>query len=179
MIQVARQLPNKGYADVNLTISHAERRRINAAVMAQRLAEERPEAVLRIPKGADPNSQEMVVWHSPSRPVVLTAVLDSVSRHGTYNAQLLAVQGWSAAEHGDGTLHLRCTEGGAEYSVPVDWAQQNLRYGAAICYAAIQGRTCHGTVALWSWGSKRMTRRHLVLGLSRATSIDKVWLGEA
>ena len=37
MIEVAHQLPNKGYADVNLTISHAERRRINAAVMAQRL----------------------------------------------------------------------------------------------------------------------------------------------
>ena len=116
----------------------------------------------------------MVVWHNPSRPVVLTAVLDSVSRTGIYNAQLLSVEGWS-----EDLLHLRCTESGAEYAVPVDWAQQNLRYGAAICYAAIQGRTCHGTVALWSWGSKRMTRRHLVLGLSRATSIDKVWLGEA
>ena len=49
MIEVARQLPNRGYADVNLTISHAERRRINSAVIAQRLAEERPDAVLRIP----------------------------------------------------------------------------------------------------------------------------------
>ena len=110
---------------------------------------------------------------------MLTAVLDSVSRHGIYNAQLLSVQGWSAAEHGDGTLHLRCTEGGAEYAVPVDWAQQNLRYGAAICYAAIQSRTCRGTIQLLDWQSPRFTRRHLIMGLSRATCAEAVWLGEA
>ena len=116
----------------------------------------------------------MVVWHNPSRPVVLTAVLDSVSRHGIYNAQLLSVQGWSEED-----LHLRCTEGGAEYTVPISWAQHNLRYAAAICYAAIQGRTCQGTVALYDWTSRRMSRRHLILGLRRATALEKVWLGDS
>ena len=104
---------------------------------------------------------------------MLPAVLDGVSRQGIYNAQLLSVQGWS-----EDLLRLKCTEGGAEFAVPIEWAQQNLRYGAAICYAAIQARTCYGTVALWDTTSRRFTRRHLVMGLSRATAATKVWLAD-
>ena len=104
--------------------------------------------------------------------VVLQASLESVSRVGIYNAQRLILVGWREA------LTLRCEETGQEYEVPLAWAAENLRHGAAVCYAAIQGKTCRGTVALWCTGSRRMTRRHLILGLSRATAIDKVWLGE-
>ena len=153
---------------MNLCISHARRRQVIREVVEQRLWAERPPVYLCIPKGSDPQSQEIRVWPG----VVLTAVLDSVSRSGIYNAQLLVVRGWT-----DTTLQLQCQEGGQEYEVPRAWAQENLRHGAAICYAAIQARTCRGTVQLLDWDSKRFTRRHLVMGLSRATSIDKVWLG--
>ena len=139
-------------------------------VMAARLAAERPSATLTIPKGADPNSQEITVWPG----VVLTAVLDSVSRHGIWNAQLLVVSGWSGDQ-----LRLTCQEGGTSYEVPIEWAAENLRHGAAICYAAIQSRTCRGTVQLLDWQSPRFTRRHLIMGLSRATCAEAVWLGEA
>ena len=61
--------------------------------------------------------------------------------------------------------------------MPLDWCRENLRHGCALTYASIQARTCRGTVQLLDWNSKRFTRRHLVMGLSRATSIDKVWLG--
>ena len=116
------------------------------------------------------SSQEILVWPG----VVLTAVLDGISRFGIYNAQLLIVQGWS----GD-SLRLRCQEGGEDYTVPLSWAAENLRHGAAICYAAIQARTCRGTVQLLDWTSQRFTRRMLCMGLSRATSINNVWLGES
>ena len=103
---------------------------------------------------------------------MLTAVLDSLSKHGIYNAQLLEVLGW-----GPETLSLQCREGGETYSVPRSWAEHNLRHGSCITYAAIQARTCHGTVQLLDWNSRRFTRRHLVMGLSRATAIGQVWLG--
>ena len=135
------------------------------------MVERRPAgATLTIPKGSDPNSQELTVWEG----TVLTAVLDGLSKHGIYNAQLLVCRGWSAT-----ALQLQCQEGGQAYEVPLDWARENLRHGAALTYASIQARTCRGTVQLLDWDSRRFTRRHLVMGLSRATSVESVWLGEA
>ena len=124
---------------------------------------------LTIPKGEDAESQELTVWPG----VVLQATLESVARVGIHNAQRLILVGWRKA-----SLTLRCEETGQEYEVPLAWAAENLRHGAAVCYAAIQGKTCRGTVALWCMQSRRMTRRHLILGLSRATAITKVWLGD-
>ena len=103
---------------------------------------------------------------------MLTAVLDGLSRHGIYNAQLLSVRGWT-----ESALKLQCLEGGQAYEVPLDWCQENLRHGCCITYAAIQARTCRGTVQLLDWASPRFSRRHLVMGLSRATSAEAVWLG--
>ena len=105
---------------------------------------------------------------------MLTAVLDGLSKHGIYNAQLLVVRGWT-----DATLRLECQEGGERYEVPLDWCRENLRHGCALTYASIQARTCRGTVQLLDWASPRFSRRTLVMGLSRATSIEKVWLGPA
>ena len=99
MIAAARALPRQGWADVNLVVSHARRRAVIREVMAERLAAESPAETLTIPKWTDANSQEIVVWPG----VVLTAVLDGISRFGIYNAQLLIVQGWS-----DDALRLRC-----------------------------------------------------------------------
>ena len=73
-------------------------------------------------------------------------------------------------------LRLRVSDGRL---VPLSWAAENLRHGAAICYAAIQARTCRGTVQLLDWTSPRFTRRMLCMGLSRATSVHNVWLGES
>ena len=105
---------------------------------------------------------------------MLTAVLDGLSKYGIYNAQLLVVRGWT-----DSTLRLQCQEGGQTYEVPLEWVRENLRHGCCICYAAIQSRTIHSTVCLLDWTSRRFTRRHLLMGLSRATSIERIWLGEA
>ena len=168
MIEAARALPRRGWADVNLVVSHARRRAVIREVMAERLAAESPAETLTIPKGSDANSQPRTVWKG----TVLTAVLDSVSRYEIYNAQLLVLEGWSADQ-----LRLRCQEGGQEYEVPISWASENLRHGCSLCYAAIQSRTCRGTVQLLDWQSPRFTRRHLIMGLSRATAIEKVWLG--
>ena len=126
-------------------------------------------ATLLLEKGTDSNSQELTIWEG----TVLTACLDALSKHGIYNAQLLSVLGWT-----DSVLQLKCVEGGQTYEVPLDWCRENLRHGCAITYASIQARTCRGTVQLMDWASPRFTRRHLVMGLSRATSIDNVWLGE-
>ena len=167
MIEAARALPCRGLAETNLVISHARRRK----VIRQWMAERRPPGpTLLLPKGADANSQELIIWEG----TVLTAVLDGLSKHGIYNAQLLLCRGWT-----ESTLQLQCQEGGEAYEVPLDWCQENLRHGAAICYAAIQARTIHGTYQLLDWQSPRITRRHLVMGLSRPTSIDKVWLGDS
>ena len=152
MIEYARaMLPPRGYADVNLVLSHARRRRVIAEVIAKHLAEERPTATLTIPKGSDANSQQLTVGEG----TVLSAVLDSVSRYGIYNAQLLVLERWSADQ-----LRLRCQEGGQEYEVPISWASENLRHGSSLCYAAIRSRTCRGTVQLLDWQSPRFTRRH-------------------
>ena len=155
------------YGQVNLVISHARRKAIIAAVIAQRLREEEPPETLMIPRGADPNSQDIIVWPG----VILTACLESVSKHGIYNSQLLRVIRWSSEG-----LELQCTA--QRYTVPQNWG--SLRHAASICYAAVQGRSCtNQTVVLWDTTSKRFTRRHLVMGLSRASSIHDVWIGEA
>ena len=157
------------YGQVNLVISHARRKAIIAAVIAQRLREEKPPETLMIPKGADPNSQDIIVWPG----VILTACLESVSKHGIYNSQLLRVVRWSAEG-----LELECTESAQRYTVPQNWG--SLRHAASMCYAAVQGRSCtNQTVVLWDTTSKRFTRRHLVMGLSRASSVHDVWIGEA
>ena len=56
-------------------------------------------------------------------------------------------------------------------------AEQRTRKATREEAAAIQARTCRGTVQLLDWDSRRFSRRHLVMGLSRATSIEAVWLG--
>ena len=165
MIEAARALTTRGLADTTLVISHARRRR----VIAQWMKERRPEGpTLLLPKGTDANSQELVIWEG----TVLTAVLDGLSKLGIYNAQLLVCRGWT-----DSALRLECQEGGQSYEVPTDWCRENLRHGCALTYASIQVRTCRGTVQLLDWASPRFTRRHLLMGLSRATSVEAVWLG--
>ena len=88
-----------------------------------------------------------------------------------YNSQLLKVMSWE-----DDSVTLQCTEGQREYQVSRGWLALNTRLGWAVCYAAIQARTCHGTVALHDTNHARYSRRHLVMGLSRATAAANVWI---
>ena len=162
------RVPKKNkYGDINLVISHACRKKIISAVIQQRLKEQQPKNILTIPKGSDHNSQEILLWEGQ----VVTAVLDSVSKHGIYNAQLLRVVQWD-----EENLELICTESGDNYVVPLSWCPNNLRHSAAICYAAVQGRSCTNQVALWDTNNKRFTRKHLVMGLSRASKLEDVWI---
>ena len=159
---------SSSYGDIILVISHARRKKIIAAVIKERLEKERPTEVLTIPKGTDPNSQEISVWKG----IIVTAVLDSVSKYGIYNAQLLRIEAWN-----EENLELVCTESNEAYSVPITWCPNNIRHAASICYAAVQGRSCiNQKVALWDSSNKRFTRKHLVMGLSRASSIEDVWI---
>ena len=103
----------------------------------------------------------------------MTAVLDGLSRCGIYNSQLLTVQSWDQKN-----VELKCSEGGVTYSVTHEFCRKNLRLAYAMTYASIQARTCHGTVALGDTKHPRFSRRHLVMGMSRATRASHVWLAD-
>ena len=49
-----------------------------------------------------------------------------------------------------------------------------LRSARALCYYSVQGRALRGTVRLRDTDSRFFGRRHLYVGLSRATSGDAV-----
>ena len=103
--------------------------------------------------------------------VLITTVLDGLPKEGIYSSQLLGVITWDA-----NTISLTCAEGGQLYSVTHAFCQRNLRLAYAMTYASVQGRTCLGSVALFDTTHPKFTRRHLVMGLSRATAADRVWL---
>ena len=109
----------------------------------------------------------MILWPG----VCLTAVLDGMTKDGIYNSQLLKVERWDSE-----SVKLICAEGGESYTVPLVFCGRHLRLAYAMTYASIQGRSCRGTVALWDTRHPRFTRRHLVMGLSRATAADLIWL---
>ena len=172
MVAEARKaFPSQGFAQVNLVISHKRRVSINAKIQARRLREERPADVLCLTayKQSVANvSQPMVLWKG----VPLTAVLDGLSKCGIYNSQLLTVQGWS-----DKDIEVVCQEGGQKYTVTYEFCRRSLRLAYAMTYASIQARTCQGTVALWDTKHSKFSRRHLVMGLSRAKTTKDVWVG--
>ena len=112
-------------------------------------------------------TQTMILW----RGVILTAVLDGITKYGVYNSQMLRVESFDS-----NMIDMVCVEGGASYRVSVNFCARNLRLAYAMTYASIQGRSCQGTVALWDTKHPRFTRRHLVMGLSRATAAERVWV---
>ena len=73
-------------------------------------------------------------------------------------------------------VKLVCVEGGQAYNVSHVFCGRHLRLSYAMTYASIQGRSCQGSVALWDTDHPKFSRRHLVMGLSRATAAEKVWL---
>ena len=173
MLVEARTLfPNRGFADVNLVISHRRRVAINQRVQGIKYFADGPDYVLKIAaiKQHGVNlPQDMILWPG----VRLTAVLDGLSKEGIYNSQLLRVKDWDSTH-----VKLVCVEGGQAYNVTHAFCARNLRLAYAMTYASIQGRSCQGSVALWDTHHPKFSRRHLVMGMSRATSADLVWLGD-
>ena len=109
----------------------------------------------------------MILWPG----VRLCAVLDGLSKEGIYNSQLLRVVSW-----GSGKIELVCVEGGQTHRVTLAFCQLNLRLAFFMTYASVQGRTVVGTLALHDTKHHHFSRRHLVMGLTRATAVDLVWL---
>ena len=156
-------------------INHRRRVLLNKRCQVARFKSERPAEWMDIvPKprcatsAPQPNApQPMRLWAG----VVLIAVLDGCTKSGLYNSQLLKVMSWDPD-----SVTLQCTEGGREHRVTREWLAINTRPGWAVTYASIQARTCHGTVALHDATSAKFSRRHLVMGLSRATAAHKAWI---
>ena len=173
MLRDAREaFPTRGFADVNLVISHRRRLAINERFQAIRLIEEKPTEILRMSAVRQPglnSTQDMILWQG----VMLTAVLDGITKDGVYNSQLLRVDSWDSK-----LINLTCTEGGSSYSMTHNFCARNMRLAYAMTYASIQGRSCLGSVALWDTSHCKFTRRHLVMGLSRATQADLVWIAD-
>ena len=103
----------------------------------------------------------------------MTAVLDGLSRCGIYNSQLLTVQSWD-----QNNVELKCSEGGVSYSITHEFCRMNLRLGYAMTYASVKARTRTGTGALWDTKHPRFSRKHLVMGVSRATGASYVCLAD-
>ena len=170
LVAAKERFPFRGLAEINLVISH--RRRVSLNKRCQKEAFERlaPKEYLELlaqPSSAANAPQDMILWLG----FPLIAVLDGISKIGIYNSQQLEVMGWD-----ESTVSLRCSEGGREYKVAKGFVSQNCRPGFCVTYSSCQGRTCFGTVCLWDTSGPRFSRRHLVMGMSRATSGGKVWL---
>ena len=101
---------------------------------------------------------------------MLIACLTGQAKNKIYNSQLLRVVEWTTH------IRLECTESGTQYEVTPAWCSLNLRLAHAIVYSCIQARTCRGTVCLWGVDHRRMSRRLLCVGLSRATQASNVWI---
>ena len=61
--------------------------------------------------------------------------------------------------------------------IPVARIVELFRSAAALTTTQVQGRTLQGTVCLHEWSHPRFSRRHAIVGLSRATSMELVSMG--
>ena len=61
--------------------------------------------------------------------------------------------------------------------IPVARIVELFRSAAALTTIQVQGRTLQGTVCLHEWSHSRFSRRHAIVGLSRATSMELVSMG--
>ena len=113
-------------------------------------------------------TQEMLLWPG----VIRVAVLPEM-KNGIWNSQLLRIQPCSLSP-----LRLECLDTGKTYEVSTDFCQRYLRLSWGLVYASLQGRTMTGSLRLLDLEHPRMTRRMLLVALSRARSRDLVWLGE-
>ena len=111
-------------------------------------------------------TQEMILWPG----VILVAVLPEM-KQGIWHSQLLVIKELTP-------LRLECLDTGKTYEVTTEFCQRYLRLSWCLVYASLQGRTMTGSLRLLDLEHPRMTRKMLLVALSRARSRDLVWLGE-
>ena len=158
MRQVMQRFPKKpGLPDWSLTVSNAERRKINKHINDQ----------LHNSKGgiwveAAHQLDRQGFWLFPSLHVVGCA-----TDAGIYNGQLYTVMAASKD-----LIKLQVYNGSDEVDINM-CNVRNVKPAHAITYYSCQGRTLKGRVRLYVQHPK-MTTTHLIVGLSRATSPDLV-----
>ena len=167
-IKAARvSFPDKGMATHTLVISHKRRVAINTSVQRARFQEAKEHIKLPpVEMQVACETQEMLLW----RGVILVAVLPEM-KQGLWNSQLLEIKELTP-------LRLECLDTGKTYEVTTESCQRYLRLSWSIVYASLQGRTMTHSLRLLDLGHPRMTRKMLLVALSRARSWEMVWLGE-
>ncbi len=111
-------------------------------------------------------TQEMLLWPG----VILVAVLPEM-KQGIWNSQLLEIKQLAP-------LGLECLDTGKTYEINVEFCQRYLRLSWCLVYASLQGRTMRHTLRLLDLEHPRMTRKMLLVALSRVWTRDMIWLGE-
>ena len=89
-----------------------------------------------------------------------------------FNNSLFTVAGL-----GESTITVEELDTTTGSEIPVARIVEVSRSAAALTTIQVQGRTLQGTVCLHEWSHPRFSRRHAIVGLSRATSMELVSMG--
>ena len=89
-----------------------------------------------------------------------------------FNNSLFTVAGL-----GESTITVEELDTRGKSEIPVARLAELFRSAAALTTIQVQGRTLQGTVCLHEWSHSRFSRRHAIVGLSRATSMELVSMG--
>ena len=89
-----------------------------------------------------------------------------------FNNSLFTVAGL-----GESTITVEELDTTTRSEIPVARIVEVSRSAAALTTIQVQGRTLQGTVCLHEWSHPRFSRRHAIVGLSRATSMELVSMG--
>jgi hypothetical protein len=154
-------LPYKGMARWNLCVSHRCRKRLNER--RNRRCRELDHLCLEADKRF-PQSQK--VYLAEGVPLVACKTWES---EAITNASL-----WTVAGLNPLTLE---SETGKVIEFDPARFQEFFRLAHAMVFQVAQGRTLPGTVCLWETGSPHFTKKHRLVGLSRATAAELVSIG--
>ena len=114
-----------------------------------------------------PNSQDLYVGVAME-----TIACKTVESIGLFNNALFRVMGL-----GESNITVEELDTKERSEIPITRIAELFRSAAALTIIQTQGRTLQGSVCVHEWSHPRFTRRHAVVGLSRATSIDLVTMG--
>ena len=158
LVQEARLTfpPKAGPARWNLVISHARRLRLNRELNQLEAAQHRHDRALVLADGLG-DGHDFFVW--PGLQLIGALKLGQVTKGIFYKVK--ACDGARVVLDGDIALTHK-------------QAARQLRLTSALTYASCQGLTLHGRLRLWDTCSSHFDRKHLFVGLSRATAASFV-----
>ena len=161
--ELRRLLPYRGPGRYNLCLSHRTRRRV-----IKRLQDRRDKSQDHLFLAEDsrfPLSQDLMVFVGEK-----LVCCKSNKAWSLFNGAFLTVTSLRP-------LRIRDDETEEELEVPVEQFHRHLRSALALTYYVCQARTLSdppGTVVLYETRHRKFSSRHLLVGLSRAASVDKV-----